>query len=119
MVSTHWVGYVCITYSSYLQHLTKGKKKKEEKQLNRKRNTDGQTGEIKSTVGSEAHQRWELKECKWVPTSAQNVNIRHQVSSHHTHMQKTPHSTDNKNEHLFVVRATIRHSEAGKAEWRC
>lgn len=28
VVSTHWVGYVCITYSSYLQHLTKRKEKK-------------------------------------------------------------------------------------------
>lgn len=47
---------MCIIYSSYIQHLTNKHKER-------------QTTE-KSTVGSEAQQRWELFECKWVPMSA-------------------------------------------------
>lgn len=69
VVSTHWVGYVHTDWL-YLQHLTN------------KRGLKKHHTEEESTIGSEAQLRWELLECKWVPTSLENNTInRHRFSS--------------------------------------
>lgn len=112
--STHWVGYVCITYSSYLQHRTKKRKneQKRQKKKSKQKETRNKDRLVKKAPLEVRHTKGgSLKSASGFSTSAQNVNDRHRVSSHHTdNMQNASFHTKRQkiNKHFAVTGTMIR-----------